>query len=53
MISVRHDSGGLFRATFIKLADSNLFKFIDEGGNVVETMMEEPAMIAYINRLTT
>jgi len=50
-ISVRHEKGGLFTATFCKIND-DVYQYIDEYGNKVDIAFLEPGKAAFINRVT-
>jgi len=51
IISVPHTDGGTFVASFSHIEDA-LYQFVDAYRNTVHIMMNDPARIAQINRLT-
>jgi len=51
IISVPHTDGGTFVASFSHIED-DLYQFVDAYRNTVHIMMNDPARIAQINRLT-
>ena len=51
VICTDHEQGGQFIANFSQINES-LYQFIDEYGNAVDIMMEEPEKIAFINRIS-
>ena len=51
IISVPHTDGGTFVASFSHVED-DLYQFVDAYRNTVHIMMNDPARVAQINRLT-
>ena len=51
IISVPHTDGGTFVASFSHIED-DLYQFVDAYRNTVQIMMNDPARVAQINRLT-
>ena len=51
IISVPHTDGGTFVASFSHVED-DLYQFVDAYRNTVQMMMNDPARVAQINRLT-
>jgi hypothetical protein len=51
IISVPHTDGGTFVASFSHVEDA-LYQFVDAYRNTVHIMMNDPARVAQINRLT-
>lgn len=51
IISVPHTDGGTFVASFSHVRD-NIYQFVDAYRNTVQMMMNDPARVAQINRLT-
>lgn len=51
IISVPHTDGGTFVASFSHIED-DLYQFVDAYRNTVHIMMNDPARVAQINRLT-
>ena len=51
VICTDHEQGGQFIANFSQINES-LYQFIDEYGNAVDIMMEEPGRVAFINRIS-
>jgi len=51
IISVPHGDGGTFVASFSHIED-DLYQFVDAYRNTVQIMMNDPARVAQINRLT-
>lgn len=51
IISVPHTDGGTFVASFSHIED-DLYQFVDAYRNTVQIMMNDPARVALINRLT-
>jgi hypothetical protein len=51
IISVPHGDGGTFVASFSHVED-DLYQFVDAYRNTVQIMMNDPARVAQINRLT-
>jgi hypothetical protein len=51
IISVPHTDGGTFVASFSHVEDA-LYRFVDAYRNTVHIMMNDPARVAQINRLT-
>jgi hypothetical protein len=51
IISVPHGDGGTFVASFSHIED-DLDQFVDAYRNTVQIMMNDPARVAQINRLT-
>jgi len=51
IISVPHTDGGTFVASFSHVEDV-LYQFVDAYRNTVHIMMNDPARVAQINRLT-
>jgi hypothetical protein len=50
-ICADHEDGGQFYAYFTCVNDT-VYQFLDQYGKTVQIMMETPARIAYINRVT-
>ena len=51
IISVPHGDGGTFVASFSHV-EEDLYQFVDAYRNTVQIMMNDPARVAQINRLT-
>ena len=51
IISVPHEDGGTFVSSFSHIED-DLYQFVDAYRNTVQIMMNDPARVAQINRLT-
>jgi hypothetical protein len=51
IISIPHTDGGTFVASFSHVEDA-LYQFVDAYRNTVHIMMNDPARVAQINRLT-
>jgi len=51
VICADHDDGGMFYAYFTHVRD-DVYQYLDQYGKIVKIIMETPARIAHVNRIT-
>ena len=51
VICADHDDGGMFYAYFTHVRD-DVYQYLDQYGKIIKIVMETPARIAHVNRIT-